>query len=109
MRLLLRMMGDRADGLSAFSRNFEMEILAHSTTGKNRIAAGVPAGARVMGKTGTSAGVVNDVALVQSPDGAHRIVIVVFTKGGKATDVEREAVIAKIAREIYDDFSKRGF
>lgn len=110
IRLLFRMMDERADGLSPFATRLETTIMAHSTTGKNRIAAGVPDAATVMGKTGTTAGgVVNDAALVRSPDGAHRVIIVVFTKGGKATEKEREAVIAKIAREIYDDFTKRGF
>jgi beta-lactamase class A len=109
MRLLFRMMADRSDGLSPFANKFEMEIMSHSTTGKNRIAAGVPDQATVMSKTGTTAGgVVHDAALVRSPDGSHRVIIVVFTRGGKAAENEREAAIAKIAREIYDDFTKRG-
>jgi beta-lactamase class A len=110
IRQLFRMAADRADGLGPAVNRFEMDILSHSTVGKNRIAAGVPQGATVMSKTGTSAGgVVNDAALIHSPDGPHRVVIVVFTKGGTATEKAREAVIAKISREIYDDFTRRVF
>ena len=110
MLRFFRMFALRTDGLSAFSDNLEMEIMKHSSTGKNRIGAGVPKDSTVMGKTGTSSGgVVNDAALVRSADGAHRVILVVFTKGGKATEAAREAVIARISREIFDDFTKRGF
>lgn len=110
MRLLLRMMADRSDGVADMFRKFELEILAHSTTGKNRMAAGVPDGATVYGKTGTAwGGVVNEAALIYSPNSEHRIAIAIFTKGGKATEKEREAAIAKITAAIYGDFTKRAF
>ncbi len=110
MLRLFRMLALRTDGLGNSIRNLEMQIMIHSSSGKNRIGAGVPEGSAVMGKTGTSSGgVVNDAALVRSANGEHRVILVVFTKGGKATEKAREAVIARISREIFDDFTKRRF
>lgn len=108
MALLFRMFSERAEGLTAFSRNFLIEIMRHSKTGDRRIRAGVPGTAEVLDKTGTMGDVLNDAALVKATDGRHRIVIVVFTKGAKkSTEKEREAAIAAISREIYDEFTKR--
>lgn len=108
MAMMFRLFGERAEGLTAFSRNFAIEIMRRSTTGARRIRAGVPAGADVLDKTGTSAGILNDAGIVKTPDGAHRIVMVIFSKGArKSSEEAREQAVAAIAREIYDEFTKR--
>lgn len=108
MAMMFRLFVERAEGLTAFSRNFAIEIMRRSTTGARRIRAGVPAGADVLGKTGTGAGVLNDAGIVKTSDGAHRIVMVIFSKGArKSSEEAREQAVASIAREIYDEFTKR--
>lgn len=73
---------------------------------RNRIAAGVPKNAIVRHKSGSMPGTLNDVAIVTSPDAEHHIVMAIFTKGSHAEEPPREALIAGIARAIYDDFTR---
>lgn len=108
MAMLLRQFDARADGLGSASRNFVIDIMRHSKTGDRRIRAGVPAGADVYEKTGTAPGIINDAGFVKSPDGSHRMVVVIFTKGAKkSSEKAREDAVAGIARAIYDDFTTR--
>jgi beta-lactamase class A len=108
MAMLARLFVERAEGLTAFSRNFAIEIMRRTTSGARRIRAGVPAGADVLDKTGTNVGILNDAGIVKTPDGAHRIVMVIFSKGArKSSEEAREQAVASIAREIYDEFTKR--
>jgi beta-lactamase class A len=108
MATLLRQVDARADGLDAISRNFALDILRHSKTGERRIRAGVPAEAALYEKSGTAPGIVNDAGVVASPDGMHRMVMVIFTKGAKtSSEKAREEALAAIARAVYEDFMTR--
>jgi beta-lactamase class A len=72
-----------------------------------RIFAGVPKKAIVRHKSGTMQGSLNDVAIVTSPDAEHHIVMAIFTKASRSNDdVPRDALVAAIARRIYDDFTR---
>lgn len=88
------------DGLGAESHEVLLRWMEETTTGQKRIRAGIPAAARLAHKTGTMPLVVNDAGLITKPDG-HQLVLVVFTKGGKAKDEAREKVIARIAKAAY--------
>ena len=67
-------------------------------TGDARIRAGVPLGWRVGDKTGTGGdGATNDVAVVWPP-GRAPLVIALFSVGSKASEPQRSAVLARVAR-----------
>jgi beta-lactamase class A len=93
--------------LSAPSRALLMGWLTESTSGDKRIKALVPAGTEVAHKTGTDATrggmtrATNDVGIVTLPNGQH-LAIAVFIRDSKATEAQREAVIAKIAKVAWD-------
>lgn len=80
-----------------------MEILRSTSTGADRLKAGVPEGTTVYHKTGTGptvAGVnaaTNDIGIVQLADGS-RIAIAVFLAGAELTPEGRAAIIAEAAR-----------
>ena len=74
---------------------------------KTRLKGLLPVGTEVLQKTGTSdtsaAGVAyatNDIGLIGLPDG-RRVAIAVFVTDARADDAVRDAVIAKIARAVY--------
>lgn len=73
--------------------------LRGSKTGADRIRAGVPAGWIVGDKTGTSNSGGNDVAIIWPPSGAP-IVLAVYFAEVQATDAERDAAIADVARTV---------
>ena len=79
---------------------FIWEAMADCSTGQKRIPAAIPAGARIVHKTGTGfplpEGVqdMNDAGIILMPDGSHTI-IAVFTMQSPS-----EAVIANIARQL---------
>jgi beta-lactamase class A len=89
-----------------------LDVMARTTTGPNRIRAGVPRRARVAHKTGTGgdyAGInaaTNDVALVTLPDGRH-VAIAVFVKSSRRPMQEREQAIATLARAAYEYWTSR--
>jgi beta-lactamase class A len=92
------------DGVSRSARSMLLPMMERSTTGLNGIRGRLPAGTIVADKTGTLAGTVNDVGFITLPDGKGHIAIVVFIKGSEAPSNTREAVIADIARLVYDDY-----
>ena len=81
---------------------FIWKAMADCSTGQKRIAAAIPADARIVHKTGTGfpspEGVqdMNDAGIILMPDGGHAI-IAVFT-----THSPSEAVVANIARQLLD-------
>lgn len=97
--LLVRLWNGDA-GLSKSSRDLLLQFLRETSTGPNRIRAGVPAGAKVAHKTGTWTLGANDAGIIESADGKQHVVIAIFTKNGKATTEQREKVIAAVTREI---------
>ncbi len=102
-RFLARL--DKSEMLSPASRNFLFDVMARCRTGADRIPAGVPAGTPVAHKTGTLAGISNDVGIVNLPD-TRRIAIAVFTRG-IADAPARAKVISDASRAIFDAFSTR--
>lgn len=86
--------------LSAASRTRFIDWLIACKTGNDRLRAGLPAGARVGDKTGTSDnGACNDVAVVWLPSRAP-IVIACYVDAPRATDADRNAAHADVARAV---------
>ena len=102
-RFLARL--DKGEMLKSASRTFLFDVMARCRTGADRIPAGVPAGTPVAHKTGTLAGISNDVGIVTLPD-KSRIAIAVFTRG-IAEGPARAKVIADATRAVFDAFSAR--
>ena len=81
---------------------FIWKAMADCSTGLKRIPAAIPAGARIVHKTGTGFPLpervqdMNDAGIILMPDGSHTI-IAVFT-----TLSPSEAVIANIARQLLE-------
>jgi beta-lactamase class A len=101
---------DRGEVLSTRSRTWLTATLEGARTGTGRIKGRLPAGTRVGHKTGTGETIeglnvaTNDVGIVYLPDGS-RLALAVLTSGVRGTDAARDAVIAGIAREVYDAFA----
>ena len=102
-RFLARL--DKGEMLTPASRNFLFDVMARCRTGADRIRAGLPAGTPVAHKTGTLAGISNDVGIVTLPD-KRRIAIAVFTRG-IAEGPARAKVIADATRAVFNAFSTR--
>jgi beta-lactamase class A len=77
--------------------------MTRTSTGKNRIRAGLPAGTLVAHKTGTLFGVTDDVGIVRLPDGRH--LAVVFFVTGPEGHTAHAGLIARMMRTIYDGYS----
>ncbi len=83
--------------------------LGDSRTGANRLHAGLPATARLAHKTGTSytidgiVGATNDAGIVTLPDG-RRVIVVAFLADSTAADDARDAVLASVARAVYETY-----
>jgi beta-lactamase class A len=90
------------DGVSRSARSILLHMMERSTTGLKRIRGRLPLGTIVADKTGALAGTVNDVGFITLPNGKGHIAMVVFIKGSEAPFDTREAVIADIARLVYD-------
>lgn len=101
MLSLLVAIAEGRDGLSRTSREKLLGWMTKTTTGPDRIKAGVPSDAVVAHKTGTGPGVMNDVAII---DG--RVVIVIFTKGAKSPDDDVAADIAAVTRSVWSAVTK---
>jgi beta-lactamase class A len=96
--------------LSDSSRNYLLHLMTTSGPGAKRLKGLLPAGTVVAHKTGTAwtlGGVTaahNDVGIITLPNGNH-IAITVFVSDAKATDAERDATIAKIAKAVWDTYA----
>jgi beta-lactamase class A len=88
--------------LSEASTQYLFDVMARCVTGRSRIKGGLPAGTQVAHKTGTLAGVSDDVGIVTLPNG-HHLAIAVFARGMRS-EWERDARIAQLARVLYDGF-----
>lgn len=100
MAALLVAFWNRRDGLSKASHDLLMQWMIETPTGVRRIKAVVPAGSVVAHKTGTMPGVVNDAAIVTSPDGRDHVVLVVFSKAGTTEEKVREDDVAAAAKKV---------
>ncbi|MBD2580615.1 class A beta-lactamase [Oscillatoria sp. FACHB-1406] len=98
-------------GLSEASQALLLKWMVESPTGARRIKGLLPEGTVVAHKTGTSATVdgvtaaTNDVGVVTLPNGKH-LAIAVFVSDSTANGTIREETIAKIARAVWDEWSK---
>ena len=86
------------------------KYMTEGPTGANRLKGLLPPGTRVAHKTGTGGtrdGVIsstNDVGIITLPNGKH-FAIAVFVGDSKADEKTREAVIAKMAKAVWDAWS----
>jgi beta-lactamase class A len=86
------------NALSASSRDQLIAWLAANRTGDKRLRAGVPMGWRVGDKTGSGAnGATNDIAVIWPPRRAP-IIVTAYYAEARATDDERNAVLAEVGR-----------
>lgn len=92
--------------LSGDSHNFLWAMMSNTSTGKNRLKAGVPTGSTVTHKTGTSgrnnaglSSATNDAGIITTPDG-RTYIIVVFVGDSYETDEANEMIIADVARVV---------
>lgn len=95
---------DRGGALSPQSRAVLLDTMTRTSTGKNRIRAGLPEGTLVAHKTGTLAGVTDDVGIVRLPDGRHLAMVVFVT--GPESHTTQAGLIAQVARTLYDGYSQ---
>lgn len=94
--------------LSDGSRALLLKFMTESIPGAARLKGQLPAGTVVAHKTGTSGSrdginaATNDIGIVTLPNG-HHLLIAVFVSDSPADLNTREAVIAQIARAIWDN------
>jgi beta-lactamase class A len=102
----------RRQALSASSTDLLLDIMYRCVTGTERIKGMLPPGTRVAHKTGSlgpDTGIrggrtVNDVGIIDLPNGAGHLLTVVFVKDADDAAMGEKA-IAHIARAAYDYFS----
>jgi beta-lactamase class A len=99
-------------GLSELSQALLLKFMTESTPGAKRLKGLLPAGTPVAHKTGTSGtnkdgitAATNDIGIITMPNGKH-LAIAVFVSDSPADIDTREAVIAKIARAVWDKWSR---
>jgi beta-lactamase class A len=88
--------------LSPASTELLLATMQRTTTGLKRLRGMLPPGVVVRDKTGTIGGTVNDVGVIELPDQHGRVVIAVYIRKSPKPIEQREAVIAQIARSVYD-------
>lgn len=88
------------DILSPASRTMLLGWMERSTTGRERLRAGLPASWRVGDKTGTGANRATNVIAIAWPPGGGPILIACFMSGGDATLKIRNAAHAAVARMV---------
>jgi len=114
-RAMARLLQLYSDGgiLSEASRNYLWQLMAATATAPGRIKGWLPPEAIVAHKSGSSgtndeglAAATNDIGIIAFPDG-RRVALAVFVSDSDASDVERDAVIASIARAVWDAYAPR--
>ena len=89
--------------ISPVSTHLLLRLMKESAAGAHRLRAGLPAGASLAHKTGTAATdlgltpAVNDIGVVTLADG-RTLVMAAFLAGSSADEVERDRLIADVAR-----------
>lgn len=97
----------RGQWLRPTSRTVLLGAMERCITGKRRIPAMLPDGARVAHKTGSLNNTSSDVGIIQTPDGRAMAVAIYVT--GQGSRPNREARIAAIARAIYDGYQSEAY
>ena len=88
-----------------------VKFMIESTPGPKSLKGLLPAGTIVAHKTGTSGtkngitAATNDIGIITLPNGKH-LAIAVFVADSAADEASREGVIAKIARAVWDTWSR---
>lgn len=101
----------KTEGISAEHREILLKFMTDTSTGPNRLKGMLPAGTVVAHKTGTGGtrdgltSATNDIGTITLPNGTH-IAIAVFVGDSTADEKTREAVIAKIAKSVWDTWAK---
>jgi len=93
---------DRGGALSPQARAVLLDTMTRTSTGRNRIRAGLPEGTLLAHKTGTLSGVTDDVGIVRMPDGRH-LALAIFVAGPE-NHTAQAALIARIASALYQGF-----
>lgn len=93
---------DRGGALSPQARAVLLDTMTRTSTGKNRIRAGLPEGVLLAHKTGTLAGVTDDVGIVRMPDGRH-VAMAIFVAGPE-NHTAQAGMISRIAAALYEGF-----
>jgi beta-lactamase class A len=95
--------------LSKSNNALLLKMMENSTTGPNRIKGLLPVGTTVAHRTGTSGankkGIItatNDIGIINTPNGEH-IALSIFVNDAKEDEKTIDALIARIAKEVYDD------
>jgi beta-lactamase class A len=99
-------------GLTPESRALLIKLMTETPTGLKRLKGLLPQGAVVAHKTGTGGAnsssinaATNDIGIITLPNGKH-VAIAVFVSDSPADLATREGVIAKVARAVWDKWSK---
>ncbi len=103
--------GDSSDNNDSTELQLLAKFMAESNPGAKRLKGDLPSGTYVAHKTGTSGtqntitAATNDIGIIRPPNG-KRFVIAVFVSDSTADEKTREAVIAKIAKAFWEQWSK---
>lgn len=84
-----------------------VRLTQQTMSGPDRIKGLLPAGTVVAHRTGTMGGTTNDVGIIDLPDRRGHLALAVFIKSSSAEVREREKVIARISRALFDHFAAR--
>jgi beta-lactamase class A len=95
---------DRGGVLSPQSRAVLLDTMTRTSTGKNRMRAGLPDGTVFAHKTGTLAGVTDDVGIIRLPDGRH-LALAIFVTGPEG-HTPHASMIAQVTRALYDGYAQ---
>ena len=95
---------DRGGVLSPQSRAVLLDTMTRTSTGKNRMRAGLPDGTVFAHKTGTLAGVTDDVGIIRLPDGRH-LALAIFIAGPEG-HTSHAVMIAQVTRILYDGYAQ---
>jgi beta-lactamase class A len=107
---LLRALHERR-GLSESSQTLLLKLMTESITGPKRLKGLLPAGTVVAHKTGTSGtengitAATNDIGIITLPNGRH-VAIAVFVADSPTDEATREGVIARVAKAVWERWSK---
>jgi beta-lactamase class A len=95
--------------LPARETNLLVHLMAHTTTGSNRLRARLPAETFLPHKTGTTAVVINDVGIIRLPPdsaiGGHLVLSAYVSNGSRPAAMER--TIGQLSAAAFEFFTGR--
>ena len=100
-----------ADPIGLTEVQLLLKFMAESNPGQKRLKGELPTNTYVAHKTGTGGsqngitGATNDIGIIKLPNGKN-IAIAVFVSDSPADEKVREGVIAKVAKAVWDRWSK---